>query len=135
MGEKFLLDTENALRSRPADDEAVKDEQIKKLKQKIEDMMMGEIHPTGKEQRCWNHKITNVLNNLPNTVQSQAAERLKAMPYAETKGECERLRDAFVRRTSRLTKSRGDAASGLGSDGDLLFISPSALVAHTDNKH
>jgi putative transposase len=58
---------------------------------------LGEIHPTGEEQRCWNHKITNVLNNLPTTVQSQAAERLKAMPYAETKGECERLRDAFVR--------------------------------------
>lgn len=58
---------------------------------------LGEIHPTGGEQRCWNHKITNVLNALPNTVQSQAAERLKAMPYAETKGACERLRDAFVR--------------------------------------
>ena len=57
----------------------------------------GEIHPTGAEQRCWNHKITNVLNDLPNTVQRQAAERLKAMPYAETKGECERLRDVFVR--------------------------------------
>lgn len=57
----------------------------------------GEIHPAGAEQRCWNHKITNVLNDLPNTVQSQAAERLKAMPYAQTKAECERLRDAFVR--------------------------------------
>ena len=30
--EKFLLGAENALRSRPRDDEAVKDEQIKKLK-------------------------------------------------------------------------------------------------------
>jgi putative transposase len=57
----------------------------------------GEIHPTGAEQRCWNHKITNVLNDLPKTVQHKAAERLKAMPYAETKVECERLRDAFVR--------------------------------------
>lgn len=57
----------------------------------------GEMHPTGAEQRCWNHKIANVLNDLPKTVQRQAAERLKAMPYAETKGECERLRDVFVR--------------------------------------
>lgn len=57
----------------------------------------GEMHPTGTEQRCWNHKIANVLNDLPKTVQRQAAERLKAMPYAETQGECERLRDAFVR--------------------------------------
>ncbi len=58
---------------------------------------LGELHPTGEEQRCWNHKITNVLNELPNTVQSQATERLKAMPYAETKRACERLRDVFVR--------------------------------------
>jgi putative transposase len=57
----------------------------------------GEMHPTGAEQRCWNHKITNVLNDLPKTVQRQAAERLKAMPYAEMTVECERLRDAFVR--------------------------------------
>ena len=28
----------------------------------------GEIHPTGAGQRGWNHKITNVLNDLPKTV-------------------------------------------------------------------
>jgi arsenate reductase-like glutaredoxin family protein len=33
--EKFLLGAENALRTRPKDDEALKDEQVKKLKQKI----------------------------------------------------------------------------------------------------
>ncbi|MCE7979298.1 MAG: DUF1153 domain-containing protein, partial [Nitrospira sp. NTP1] len=36
--EKFLLGAENALRSRPRDEDAVKDEQIKKLKQKIGDL-------------------------------------------------------------------------------------------------
>lgn len=38
--EKFLLGAENALRSRPKDEEAVKDEQIKKLKQKIGDLVL-----------------------------------------------------------------------------------------------
>lgn len=38
--EKFLLSAENALRSRPKDDEALKDEQIKKLKQKIGDLVL-----------------------------------------------------------------------------------------------
>ena len=38
--EKFLVGAENALRSRPEDDEAVKDEQIKKLKQKIGDLVL-----------------------------------------------------------------------------------------------
>jgi len=33
--EKFLLGAENALRTRPKDAEALKDEQVKKLKQKI----------------------------------------------------------------------------------------------------
>lgn len=38
--ERFLLRVENALRSRPKDDEALKDEQIKKLKQKIGDLVV-----------------------------------------------------------------------------------------------
>ena len=58
---------------------------------------LGEIHPAGEEQRCWNHKLTNVLDALPKRGQAKAAELLKAMPYAETQAECERQRDAFVR--------------------------------------
>jgi len=38
--EKFLLGAENALRTRPKDEEAIKDEQIKKLKQKIGDLVL-----------------------------------------------------------------------------------------------
>jgi putative transposase len=66
---------------------------------------IGEIHPTGEEQRCWNHKIINVLDDLPKRVQQKAAEWLKAMPYAETKADCERRRDEFVR-TYRRTEGK-----------------------------
>jgi transposase-like protein len=38
--EKFLVGAENALRTRPRDEEALKDEQIKKLKQKIGDLVL-----------------------------------------------------------------------------------------------
>ena len=38
--DRFLLGAENALRSRPKDEEALKDEQIKKLKQKIGDLVL-----------------------------------------------------------------------------------------------
>jgi hypothetical protein len=38
--EKFLGGAENALRTRPRDEEALKDEQIKKLKQKIGDLVL-----------------------------------------------------------------------------------------------
>ena len=37
--EKFLVGAENALRTRPKDEDAVKGEQIKKLKQKIGDLV------------------------------------------------------------------------------------------------
>lgn len=57
---------------------------------------LGELHPPGKEQRCWNHKITNVLDALPKRVRHGAGEYLKDIPYAETKQECGRLRDGFI---------------------------------------
>ena len=38
--EKFLLGAENALRSRPKDEDALTDEQINKLKQKIGDLVL-----------------------------------------------------------------------------------------------
>ena len=37
---RFLAAAENALRSRPKDEEALKDEQIKQLKQKIGDLVL-----------------------------------------------------------------------------------------------
>lgn len=57
-----------------------------------------EIHPEGQEQRCWNHKITNILDALPKRIRPEAGELLKKVPYAETRHECERLRDQFVMR-------------------------------------
>lgn len=38
--DRFLVGAENALRSRPRDEDALKDEQIKKLKQKIGDLVL-----------------------------------------------------------------------------------------------
>lgn len=87
----------------------------------------GEIHPTGKEQRCWNHKITNVLNDLPKKAQQTAAERLKAMPYAETKAECERRRDEFVRAYRR---TEGKAVATLLRDWERMVTFYSFPQAH-----
>ena len=38
--DRFLLGAENALRARPKDEEALKDEQIKKLKQKVGELVL-----------------------------------------------------------------------------------------------
>jgi putative transposase len=59
---------------------------------------LAEIYPQAGEQRCWNHKITNVLDALPKRIRHEAGEHLKKIPYAATRGECERFRDEFVRR-------------------------------------
>jgi transposase-like protein len=59
---------------------------------------LSEIHPTGKEQRCWNHKIRNVLDCFPKRIRAEAAEQLKQIPYAQTLEECTAFRDTFVHR-------------------------------------
>jgi putative transposase len=59
---------------------------------------IGELHPQGQEQRCWNHKIRNVLDSFPKRIRAEAAEYLKRIPYAETLEECERLKKAFAGR-------------------------------------
>lgn len=59
---------------------------------------LSELHPSGEEQRCWNHKIRNVLDAMPKRTRASASEYLTKIPYADTKDECERRRDAFINR-------------------------------------
>jgi len=59
---------------------------------------LGEIHPGGDEQRCWNHKIVNVLDALGKKDQATAAQYLRAMMYAKSSSACEKKRDEFVLR-------------------------------------
>jgi|SRR5579875_557895 transposase-like protein len=59
---------------------------------------LAEQQPTAAEQRCWTQKILNVLDAMPKKHQAEAKALLKAMPYAETQAECERLRDQFSHR-------------------------------------
>ena len=42
--DRFLFGAENALRDRPKDEEAIKDEQIKKLKQKVGELVLDNDH-------------------------------------------------------------------------------------------
>jgi putative transposase len=63
---------------------------------------LGEQQPAAAEQRCWNHRITNVLDAMPTTHQAQARTLLCAMPYAESQATCEDLRDQFVKRYGQL---------------------------------
>jgi putative transposase len=54
------------------------------------------VYPEAKEQRCWNHKILNVLDKLPKSQQAVAKTMLCQIPYADSVREAERRRDEFV---------------------------------------
>lgn len=79
---------------------------------------LGELDAEGKEQRCWNHKIRNVLDCFPKRLRAEAAEQLKPIPYAETLAECERRRDAFI---GRYRKDFPKATDKLLSDWDRMI--------------
>ena len=58
---------------------------------------MRNVCPESKEQRCWNHKIMNVLSKIPKREHEQARRLLCAIPYADTRAECERLKAELFR--------------------------------------
>jgi putative transposase len=49
-----------------------------------------EVWPETAEQRCWVHRIVNVLDKLPKSLQPRAKQALHAMLYAATRTTCER---------------------------------------------
>lgn len=72
------------------------------------------VYPEVEEQRCWNHRILNVLDKLPKRHQAVGKKLLCQIPYAETRREAERRREQF----GRWCTQRGcpDAAQCLGAD-------------------
>lgn len=61
---------------------------------------LSQVMPEVAEQRCWNHKIVNVLDTLPKKLQAEARELLCRIPYAATRREAEDLRAEFRSRYS-----------------------------------
>ena len=55
------------------------------------------VYRQAAEQRCWNHKVMNVLDRLPKRRQEEAKLLLRRIPYAPSRTEAERLRTAFIR--------------------------------------
>lgn len=56
---------------------------------------LAEIYPACEEQRCWNHKMMNVLDCVTKAKQPVVREEVRAMMYAESKEQCETLRKRF----------------------------------------
>lgn len=57
---------------------------------------MRSVWPEVDEQRCWNHRVMNVLDKLPKKLQKQAKLLLRTIAQAGSLSEAERLKKAFV---------------------------------------
>jgi putative transposase len=58
---------------------------------------LSNVYPDAMEQRCWNHKMTNVLDKLPKKAQGLAKSELQGIVYSERLEVAEARRDDFVR--------------------------------------
>lgn len=56
---------------------------------------LARVYPQAQEQRCWNHRIVNVLDKLPQKAQAVARELVTKIPYAETRAQAERAKKEF----------------------------------------
>lgn len=57
---------------------------------------MREVWPSTREARCWVHKIANVLDKLPRSIQPKAKAKLHEAMNAPTRAECDKAIDDFV---------------------------------------
>jgi transposase-like protein len=60
------------------------------------------VYPESEEQRCWNHKLRNVLDVVGKKHQSEVKLRLQKIASAETQKECEQLRREFRKSYERV---------------------------------
>ena len=58
---------------------------------------MRQVWDTTREQRCWVHKMANILDKLPKGSQPKAKAALHEIYGAETKAEAEKAFDLFVK--------------------------------------
>jgi transposase-like protein len=56
---------------------------------------LTEIYPQAEEQRCWNHRIRNILSRVPQKQQVEAKRQLHELAYAENRKTAEKLKTEF----------------------------------------
>ena len=56
---------------------------------------LSEVWPDTREQRCWFHRLGNILDKLPKRLQGRAKDAVHEIVWAETKAEAEAATEAF----------------------------------------
>lgn len=76
---------------------------------------LAAVYPESAEQRCWNHKLRNVLDTVPKKHQPEVKAALQAIASAETVREATARRDTFARTYRR---AHPKAVERLAADWD-----------------
>ena len=71
---------------------------------------LSDVFPGAMEQRCWNHKVRNVLDKLPKKEHPKAKSELQEIVYSADREEAETRRDDFIHRCRKEGYDRAAAA-------------------------
>ena len=96
-----------------------------------------QVWPEAGEQRCWNHKMRNVLDRLPQREQSEAKDLLRAVVYApstEPGRGCEGPRSVRQALQAVVSEGGGRTRGRLGADGGVLRLPRGSLEASTHDE-
>jgi transposase-like protein len=72
------------------------------------------VFPGAAEQRCWNHRLVNILDRVPKPQQPAAKLRLRQIMYAESREDAEKEKASF----QKWTQGKGFAVAGTLLDQD-----------------
>ena len=50
---------------------------------------LSEVYPSSKDQRCWKHKMVNILDKVPSLKQEEVLDRLRAAYQTDTRAKAE----------------------------------------------
>ena len=79
---------------------------------------LREVFPKSREQRCWVHKMRNVLDKVPNVAEDEVKAALQAMYNARSREEALRLKTEFA---AKYQERYPRAVASLEEAGALLF--------------
>ena len=93
------------------------------------------IFPGAEEQRCWNHRLVNLLTQVPKQRQGEARELLTKIPYQASARQARQKQRVFQNWCLDHGYERAAAADRreLGTDGEFLPVpraGPLAAPAH-----
>jgi transposase-like protein len=57
---------------------------------------LAEVYPSTRHQRCWNHRVLNLLDKLPKRLWRETRRRLREIWSAPTRAACEQRRDELA---------------------------------------